>query len=136
MARDGMGYIYLHSGEYEKWFEIWKTNIRWDEEAVQSIEKVFIEQGYLAAVEAMINFIEKVRMNGGKITEMMQATRCLWVKEYDKALDYFELAVDMHQPLASNISMYYIHFPELKDNPRYIALLKKMNLPLPSTNKK
>jgi adenylate cyclase len=131
MARIGMGFYYRASGEYEKWFEVWKANSYWDEEVVLSIEKVFMEQGYLAAVEAMINFVEEVRMNGGNITEMMQATRYLWVKEFDKALDYFELAVEMHQPLASNISMYYTHFPELKDNPRYIALLKKMNLPLP-----
>ena len=46
---------------------------------------------------------------------------------YDKAMDYLEKWYEMH-----DMNMAYLatnqYYPYLKDNPRYIDLLKKMNL--------
>jgi len=53
-----------------------------------------------------------------------QAGRYLSVGNYDKA--YEERNVRL-----AYVSLFVIDFPELKDNPRYIEFLKKMNLPLP-----
>ena len=51
------------------------------------------------------------------------------VGNYEKAMDYYEKAYEIHEP-----DIHYIgdkaHYDKLKDNPRYIALLKKMNLPV------
>jgi hypothetical protein len=46
-------------------------------------------------------------------------------------MDYLEKAYEEKHGLLSYISLYYHDYPELKDNPRYLALLKKMKLPLP-----
>jgi len=46
-------------------------------------------------------------------------------------LDFFEKAYERHDGGLAYLSTYYLRYPELKDNPRYIELLKKMSLPLP-----
>ena len=45
-------------------------------------------------------------------------------------MDYYEKAYIERRGLLAYVSLDVIEYPELKDNPRYVALLKKMNLPL------
>ena len=52
------------------------------------------------------------------------------MKDYDRAMDYFEKAYEEKFWSLAYISLIAKEHPELRDNPRYIALLKKMNLPL------
>jgi hypothetical protein len=52
------------------------------------------------------------------------------MKNYDRAMDYFEKAYEQNFGMLAYVSLIAKEHPELKDNPRYIALLKKMNLPL------
>ena len=60
-----------------------------------------------------------------------QAGRYLSVGNYDKAMDYYDKAYEERNVRLAYVSLFVIDFPELKDNPRYIEFLKKMNLPLP-----
>jgi len=55
----------------------------------------------------------------------------LEINNYEKALDYFEKAYEIHHPMMPYIGGLVVNYDILKDNPRYIELLKKMNLPLP-----
>ena len=45
-------------------------------------------------------------------------------------MDYHEKAYEENYWMLAYLSTVVIEHPELKDNPRYIALLKKMNLPV------
>ena len=54
----------------------------------------------------------------------------LKLNNYDKTLDYLEKLYEISWQGMPYISILDVHHPELKDNPRYIALLKKMNLPV------
>jgi hypothetical protein len=53
------------------------------------------------------------------------------VKNYDKVLDWLEKAHEMHNPNMPYVGCRDFRSDELLENPRYIELLKKMNLPLP-----
>lgn len=121
---------YYALGEYEKSFEAWKHYAWWNDEVVDSIEKIFHEQGYFAAIEAIINVNEEVAQKGGQISVSGQANRYLKVKKYDKALDYLEKGYSIHDANTPYIALLPIQYKQLKDNPRFIELLKKMNLPL------
>lgn len=122
---------YLRSGQYEKWFQIWKNEFAWwDEEVLASIEKVFKEKGFPAAVEAIIEVNEEVFRNGGRISFRRQGLRYLMVGNEEKAMDYFEKAYDLKDGLLAYASLNPYEYPELRDNPRFIALMKKMNLPV------
>ena len=127
-AKGQLANAYLHCGDYERWFEGWKKRAWWDDEVIASIEKVFHEHGYFAAVEEMIKVNEEVKRKGGRISERGQAWRYLQVKKYDKYLDYLEKAYEFHDPNMPYISLY--DYDQLRDHPRFIELLKKMKLPL------
>jgi tetratricopeptide (TPR) repeat protein len=122
---------FLATGDTLKWFEAWKRRLWWsNEEVTASLDKIFQEHGFLGVIEDRIKVNEDVYSKGGSISLTGQAGRYLTVKNYDKAIDYYEKAFDEKYGFLAYISLDVIKYPELKDNPRYIALLKKMNLPL------
>ena len=70
---------------------------------------------------------EKFGNDGAFMAEGIKFERYMKLGEYDKAMDYLEESSEMQVMgmayLATN--QYYDY---LKDNPRYMELLKKMNL--------
>ncbi len=46
-------------------------------------------------------------------------------------MDWLENGYEIHHPIMPYISTRVFDLDQLKENPRYIELLKKMNLPLP-----
>jgi tetratricopeptide (TPR) repeat protein len=123
---------YLETGDTLKWHEIMKGRWRWsNDEYLAYLDSIFQEDGYLGVIEDRIRINEEVYGRGGNISFIGQARRYLAVKNYDKAMDYFEKAYEEKHGLLAYISLYFLDYPELTNNPRYIALLKKMNLPLP-----
>jgi TolB-like protein/Tfp pilus assembly protein PilF len=119
-------------GNYEGWFKQWKEVLRYyDYFIISDFEKVFHEQGYTASIKYLINFNEERYRNGESISNNVQAERYLKIGNYDRAMDYFERMYETNNPNLPYLRTHAAYFPELKNNPRYIALLKKMNLPLP-----
>jgi TolB-like protein len=118
---------YRNIGEYEKWFELWREITRYDDEVIAEIDKVFQEQGYLATIEKIIK-VDEEAANEKQIHITGHVNRYLELNQYDKAMDWLEKGYEIHHPNMPYIST---RWDQLKDNPRYIELLKKMNLPLP-----
>jgi len=67
-------------------------------------------------------------MSGG-----IKAERYLKLREYDKAMDCLEKDYEMGDMSIAYIATVENLYDQLKDNPRFIELLKKMNLPLPNS---
>ncbi len=123
---------YLATGDTLKWYEAWKRQLYWTtEKYLVSLDSVFQEQGYLGVMEDRINVFEEVYSNGGVISFTEQAKRYLVMKNFNKAMDFYEKAYDKRHGFLAYISLDVMDYPELWENPRLIALLKKMNLPLP-----
>ncbi|MFC2123478.1 adenylate/guanylate cyclase domain-containing protein [Bacteroidota bacterium] len=122
-------------GEYEKVFDMWKQiNIDfWEEyEQTEHYEKTFREHGWIAVMEVSIKFYEEVlkkerQLNPGE--ESFLAYQYITVGNYDKALEFYEKLYEMHNPNLPYIST-KTTYDKMKNNPRYIELLKKMNLPV------
>ena len=123
---------YREMGDYDKWFEEWKkiTPARYGDKVVASIDTVFHEQGYLAATE-MILKIDEEAANEKQINIVGQVNRYLEIKEYNKAMDWLEKGYEIHSPGMPYMGGFVRNYEQLRENPRYLALLKKMNLPLP-----
>ncbi len=118
--------------DYEAWFEQWKIiQFYYDSTLIPKIEKVFTEQGYIPAVKAYINVNEEKYERGEPINFRVQSQDYLKVKDYERAIDYFEIMYEIKDPNLPYIGTDAALFPELKNYPRYVSLLKKMNLPLP-----
>ena len=74
----------------------------------------------------MRRLLKKKQINiGGQVDRYME------IKEYDKAMDWLEKGYETNSPSMPYMGKLMIWYEQLKDNPRYIELLKKMNLPLP-----
>jgi len=122
---------YLETGDTLKWHEAMKKIWYWaDEEYLAYLDTVFQEGGYLAVIKDRIRVNEEVYGKGGTIAFVGQADRYMITGDYDKAMDYLEKAYEVRSSNLVGASFYIDDYPELKDNPRYVALLKKMNLPL------
>jgi len=121
---------YREIGDDDNWFEYFKKITWYDDKVVASLDSVLQEHGYRAAVEMTIK-IEEEAANERYIDISMVGYRYLKIHNYDKALDCYEKAYEIHQPNMTYISTNQYGYDQLKENPRYIALLKKMNLPLP-----
>ena len=120
---------YRKIGEYDNWFAGFKRLDRYKDYTVESIDSVFEEQGYSAAVEMIIK-IDEAKANEGYLDFVLQGFRYLEINDYEKAIDCYEKAYETHNPNTPYISTRFYGYP-LKNHPRYIELLMKMKLPLP-----
>ena len=127
----GLAVSYKRIGEYDKWLEELKKLKRewWDGDYMAKHQKVLHEQGYLAMVEWTIKVEEEAAKENANNLALFW--KYVAVKHFDKAMDNLEKRYEMHDPNMAYLSTCDFYVDQLKDNPRYIELLKKMNLPLP-----
>ena len=123
---------YTCTGEYELAFQIKKghppSKQLWEKYGVTHLmDSIFEVKGWTAVLEEEIRLTETNLVRGQD--SVLQFLRYLEVGKPEKALDYMEKLYEQRNPNIPYISAtdHYIH---LKDNPRYIALLDKMNLPV------
>jgi hypothetical protein len=76
----------------------------------------------------MIIRVEEEAANEIPINIGGHVNRYMELNQYEQALDWLEKGYEIHHP-----SMPYIggRWNKLQDYPRYVELLKKMNLPIP-----
>jgi len=130
-ALDAVTHANLALGDTLKWYETYRRRIYWtNEKYLAYLDSLFRRKGYIEVIKDRIKVNEEVYSGGGSISFTGQANRYVIIKEYDKAMDYYEKAYKEKLGDLAYISLAVINHPELKENPRYIALMKKMNLPL------
>lgn len=118
-------------GEYEKAFELEEMDLKFEKDIIKSIDIIFKEQGRNAAYEQISNLYE-LQAQDSYVQPLLRADRYYKLGQYKKAMDWIEKAYEIREPNMPYLATGAIGFSDLHDNPRYIALLKKMNLPLPN----
>ena len=113
----------------EKWFNQWKKVVCWDDEVKAIIEKVFHEYGHVAAIEELLKLNEEYGSKDCHISEQLKVRKYLQVNNFEKALDYLEKMYELQNFDITYIATNMFRYDQMKDNPRYIELLRKMNLP-------
>jgi len=100
-----------------------------EEEAFKEIERIYSESGIVSAYEEILKHLEKFAENN-YVSFQDMAFRYLVANQPDKAMDWIEKGFEMHDPLMTYITTPAQYFDRLFGNPRFIAICKKMNLPL------
>ena len=133
--RGKLGWVYECMGDYEKVFEDWKkyNYDRWEMMGgdVELLEEILYEQGWIAFVKELTKLHEEAVAKGIQVSAGFFSDMYLYLGKYDKAMDYLEIIYEdnNHDPdLPYRITE--STYDKMKGNPRYIELLKKMNLPI------
>lgn len=96
----------------------------------QKVERVFEEQGFVPAYEEVMRQSE-VLAQKGYFSPFEMGIRYRWVNQPDKAMEWFEKGFELHDPNMVYINTSFNSRDPLFSNPRFIAIVEKMNLPLP-----
>ena len=100
-----------------------------EEDTRLTILKIYEEQGFHTAIEEYIIEVEKIT---GDSYPMDLAQLYTTIKEYSEAFIWLEKAYTDHDANLPYLSTFFVSFDTLfVSDPRYIELLKKMNLPMP-----
>jgi len=133
IANQLLNIIAFNCGDYDKVIKSEKNQLqvhfggRFDEDAYKEIERIFNEQGFPAAYEKILLQWEELANNQFMLPCDI-AIAYIKGNQLDKAMGLIEKGYEIHDP-----SMPYmgVMFNSLYDNPRFIAIVEKMNLPLP-----
>jgi tetratricopeptide (TPR) repeat protein len=117
-------------GEYDKVMKAAKYIIPARGISFEKVEKIFSEKGFIAAYEEVLRQSEELAQNNFFIPIEM-AIRYMWVNQPNKALEWIEKGFEIHDPNMPYITTAFYSFDPLFSNPRFIDIIKKMNLPLP-----
>jgi len=115
-------------GDYNKAFEALKHILPFEKDTIIEIERIFNEQGFIAANEEILRQSERMAQYDF-IAPIVMATRYMRVNQPDKAMEWIEKGYELHDQGIAYITVY--NFDPLFDNPRFIAIVEKMNLPMP-----
>ena len=136
LANNQINSVAFRCGDYNKTFETDMLILQglsreeFDEDAFEEIESIFQEQGYFAAYEKILYYYEELAKKG-LVGAGTMAINYITGNHQDKALDWIEKGYEIHDPQMPYIASGGYPFDSLYDNPRFIAILEKMNLPLP-----
>ncbi len=119
---------YYWMGDYQKYFDMQMQNSSLDNETIQAIQSSFKEKGHLYAIEKTAIALEELSQNSF-VQPLVMAKIYARIKQYDKAFEWLEKVYEMHDPNLPYILIYKDFIP-LKDDPRFIEIVRKMKLPL------
>jgi TolB-like protein len=120
----------FHIGDYDKVMKAAQYLLPERGIDYQEIERIYKEQGFVLAYEDVLRQSE-VLAQKGFFPPVEMAIRYMMVDQPDKALDWIEKGYELRDPSLSYITTHCFPFEPLFDNPRFIDIVHKMNLPLP-----
>jgi len=98
----------------------------------KEVERIFEESGFVAANEEILRQLELIAQNGF-VSPVVMASRYMMVDQPDKAMEWIEKGFEVHDPQMPYIATPGFFCEPLFDNPRFIEIIQKMNLPLPTS---
>jgi TolB-like protein len=96
----------------------------------QEVKRIFGEKGFVAAYKEVLRQSELLAQKG-YFPPVEMALRYLMVNQPDRAMDWIEKGFEEHDPGMPYITTHCLLCEPLFDNPRFISIVHKMNLPLP-----
>jgi len=116
--------------DYNKVMEAAKYVLAAKEVDFKEVERIFGESGFVAAYEEILRQSE-VLAQKGYTSPVGIATRYMMVDQPDKAMEWIEKGFEVRDQGMPYIATHSFLFEPLLDNPRFIEIIQKMNLPLP-----
>lgn len=125
----------FYTGDLKRSFEagiFFFQEMHFNIDEINDIKKIFNDKGYYPASVEIIRKLENPEITDN-IPYAELALRYYFIKNDDKAIELIEKQVEMHS-VGFEIFTGFSNFTRLYDNPRFIAICEKMNLPAPKTD--
>jgi TolB-like protein len=121
---------YKALGDYEKSFEILLDNVRYifDEPVANAVQKIYDEKGYNAGVEAIAEVYAKNYEESYMLPTDITFNYGL-AQDQQQVIKWLELGLEINDPGMPYIACNAFPIDFIRDDHRYIEILKKMNLP-------
>jgi TolB-like protein len=132
LANSVIGEAAFQCGNYERGFEadiICNKQI-FNEDIINNIQGIYKEKGYTAAI-AEIALQKEDSAKNKRIRPIALAIFYIKSNQPEKALEWLEKGFEIHDSQMIYITTQMYHFDPLFENPRFIDIVVKMNLPLP-----
>jgi len=104
-----------------------------EEHDYEGIMRIYKESGIVSAYEEIMKHMEQYSKNN-PVSAIDLAYRYLMANQPEKAMDWIEKGFENHDPQATYITATGGFFKQLYENPGFIAICEKMNLPIPKTD--
>jgi tetratricopeptide (TPR) repeat protein len=117
--------------DYNRAFEAVMNFLPLKEDILKEIEAIFDEHGFVAAYEEIMRHMEALALNS-YVSPIEMAYRYIMANQYDKAMDWVEKGFELHDQNMPYIATGVYNLDPLYKNPRFIDIVEKMNLPLPT----
>ena len=101
-----------------------------EEEIFNSIEKIALAEGLKAAYKLVVAQLE-VLQESMFLVPLHMANRYVRIQQYDKAMDQVELGFEVHDQNIPYIAGGFNNLDSLYTNPRFLAIIEKLKLPMP-----
>ena len=111
-------------------FETEKHILPFEAATMNEIEKIYNNRGFHAALEEIMRQME-ILAEKDYVFPMGMAGRYYMLNQDDKVMEWIEKAVEVRDADLWALGAKVYNFTRLYDNPRFIEILQKMNLPLP-----
>jgi len=96
--------------------------------------RIYNESGIVAAFSELMKYMEEFAENN-PIGFLEMSSRHMIANQPEKAMDWIEKGFDLRDWQIGYIVASGGQYEPLYDNPRFIAICEKANLPLPVTNR-
>jgi tetratricopeptide (TPR) repeat protein len=119
-------------GAYDKVIRSVKYSLPFsiEDDVYEGIVKIYSESGIVAAYRELMKYLEEYAEKN-PISPFDVTMRCIIADLPDKAMDWIEKAFEVHDPQITYITASGHFLEPLFENPRFIAICEKANLPLP-----
>jgi serine/threonine protein kinase/Tfp pilus assembly protein PilF len=130
LARAALGNVYRRQGRLEEALALLKEAVsaRGDTELLEVLERGWVEGGYKGAMGLVVELLER-RSKSGHVGNWGLALGFDYAGYPGKAIPYLEKAYEARAPNLPYVGMYPVS-AEMRSNPRFLALLEKMDLPV------
>jgi len=118
-------------GDYDKSMEAAKYYLPAEGVDFKEVEKIYRESGFVAAYEEVLRQLE-VLAQKGYVAPVGMAEKYMMADQPEKAMDWLEKGFESRSQSMPYITTQGFFFEPLFDNPRFVDIVEKMNLPLPN----
>jgi Tfp pilus assembly protein PilF len=130
LANNVMEPAAFQCGDLERAFKAHKIITPLEKEEMKRIEKIYEEQGFHTAFEEIMIQLEMMASKSYVVPADM-AMRYYMINQDDKVMDWIEKGTEVRDVSTLYVGTGFCNFTRLHNHPRFMALLEKMNLPLP-----